>query len=181
MNSFWLLLSFARQFGSTCSLMCCLLLSALLLSCAIKLSFDYPLFCFLLFHQIATAWANVPVTALPWDRGWLHCECEEKRKERDCFQIAQAPKKRHFFHFLPGPQEKKKQKKSRRQTPLTKGMRGNCWAQCKEVKFSLGACLEGWAGAWKVSQRKIVNKEKEKRPKKRQKQLKKKKKGWMRR
>lgn len=47
---------------------------------------------------------------LPWDRRWLHCECEEKRKERDCFQIAQAPKNRQFFHFLPGLREKKNSK-----------------------------------------------------------------------
>lgn len=34
----------------------------------------------------------------------------EREKKRDCFQIAQAPKKkRHFFHFLPGLQGKKYQ------------------------------------------------------------------------
>lgn len=70
--------------------------------------------CSPLFHQIATAWANVHVTALPWDRRWLHCECEEKRKEGDCFQIAQAPKKRHFFHFLPGLREGKKNRKEKK-------------------------------------------------------------------
>lgn len=133
-------------------------------SAFVKLCFDYgcnptdthshPLS---LFHQIATAWANVPVTALPWDRRWLHCECEEKREERDCFQIAQAPKKRHFFHFLPGLQEKKKKSRRRQRLPR-KGMGGNCWAQCKEVNlFSLGNLPEGLGWSLKSFSKKILN------------------------
>lgn len=110
--------------------------------------------CFLVFHQIATARANVHVTALPWDRRWLHCECERKEeKEIDCFQIAQAPKKRDtLFHFLPGLWEKMQAggKECR-----GRGW-GNYWEQCKEVKFfSVKTCLKGSAEAWKVSQRKI--------------------------
>lgn len=134
-----------------------------------------PCSCLLIPVQIATAWANVPVTALPWDRRWLHCECEEKRKEIDCFQIAQAPKKRHFFHFLPGLREKKLQEGGKE--CWERGWE-NCWAQCKEVKlFSLGTCLNGWGEAWKVSQRKIsTNKKKQKKTNKKWP-----KKGWMRR
>lgn len=97
------------------------------------------------------AWANVPVTALPWDRRWLHCECEEKRKERDCFQIAQAPKKRHFFiSYLAYEKKKGKECWGR--------WWGNCWAQCKEVKlFSLGTCLKGFGWSLKSFSKKILN------------------------
>lgn len=138
-----------------------------LLLTSLSTPYPHPLLpCSPLFHQIATAWANVHVTALPWDRRWLHCECEEKRKEGDCFQIAQAPKKRHFFHFLPGLREEKKKQKRKEMQDGGKvcwgwSGRGNCcWAQCKEVKLFLEGksggktCLKGWAEAWKVSQRK---------------------------
>lgn len=35
----------------------------------------------------------------------------KREKERDCFQIAQAPKKRHFFSFPTWPTRKKDNKK----------------------------------------------------------------------
>lgn len=113
-------------------------------------------FCFLLFHQIATAWANVPVTALPWDRRWLHCECEEKerRKEIASRLPRHQKKKRHFFHFLPGLQGKKYQEGG-------KDCRGRGWGEIAGHSAKKWICLvwepawRGWAEAWKVSQRKF--------------------------
>lgn len=142
-------------------------------------------FCFLLFHQIATAWANVPVTALPWDRRWLHCECEEKerRKEIASRLPRHQKKKRHFFHFLPGLQGKKYQEGGK--DCRGRGWGENCWAQCKEVNlFSLGTCLKGLGWSLKSFSKKILNElkqNKEKLQKKNKIENSKKKKGWMRR
>lgn len=114
-------------------------------------------FCFLLFHQIAMAWANVPVTALPWDRRWLHCECEEKERRKEIASRLprhQKKKKETLFSFPTWPTRKKKSR--RRQRLQRKGMGKIAGHSAKKwICLVWEPAWRGWAEAWKVSQRKF--------------------------
>lgn len=83
---------------------------------------------------------------------WMWGKEKRKRLLPDC----PGTKKRDTF-FISYLAYEKKNKQDGGKECWGRGW-GNCWAQCKEVKlFSLGTCLKGWAEAWKVSQRKILN------------------------
>lgn len=79
----------------------------------------------------------------------------EREKKRDCFQIAQAPKKKEtLFSFPTWPTRKKISR--RRQRLQRKGMGKIAGHSAKKwICLVWEPAWRGWAEAWKVSQRKF--------------------------
>lgn len=150
-------LSSQQQFSS---LLCCQP-SALLLLCVCKIVLWLQPHRSFLFSLLLSD-SKRPERMFLWQR-CLETEgsCTVNVRKRDYFQIAQAPKKKkekknQTLFFISYLAYKKKKNQDWGEEFWGRRMRGNYWAQCKEVKlFSLGTCLKDWAEAWKVSPRKF--------------------------